>query len=90
MIEVFEVKTKKEIKEFINFPIELYKGNKYYVPALYADELKMFKTNYLYYDQCDAKCFLAKENGKVVGRIQAIIQKASNEKRGEKRIRFTR
>lgn len=90
MIEVIEVKTKKEIKDFINFPIKLYKGNPYYVPALYMDEKKMFKPDYLYYDQCEAKCFLAKEDGKVVGRVQAIIQRASNEKRNEKRIRFTR
>ena len=54
MIEVREVKTKKEIKEFINFPIRLYKDNKYFVPPLYMDELKMFKPNYVYYDQSNA------------------------------------
>ena len=29
MIEVREVKTKKEFKKFVKFPTELYKGNKY-------------------------------------------------------------
>lgn len=90
MIEVIEVKTKKEIKEFINFPIRLYKNNPYYVPALYGDELKMFKPNYVYYDQSEAKCFIARKDGKTVGRIQAIIQKVSNQKHNEKKIRFTR
>ena len=29
MIEVIEVKTKKQIREFINFPLNLYKNIKY-------------------------------------------------------------
>lgn len=90
MIEVREVKTKKEIKEFINFPIRLYKDNKFFVPPLYMDELKMFKPNYVYYDQSNAKCFIALKDGKTVGRIQAIIQNASNQKWNEKKIRFSR
>ncbi len=90
MVEVREVKTKKEIKEFVNFPLRLYKNDKYFVPPLYMDELKMFKPNYVYYDQSEAKCFIAIKDGKTVGRIQAIIQKASNEKNNEKKIRFTR
>ena len=90
MVEIIEVKTKKDIKEFINFPLKLYKIDPYYVPALYMDELKMFKPNYVYYDQSTAKCFIAKKNGKTVGRIQAIIQKAANNKYNQKRIRFTR
>ena len=90
MVEIIEVKTKKDIKEFINFPIKLYKNDPYYVPALYMDELKMFKSNYVYYDQSIAKCFIAKKDGKTVGRIQAIIQKAANDKYNQKRIRFTR
>ena len=90
MIEVVEVISKKEIKEFVNFPLKLYKKDPYYVPALYMDELKMFKPNYVYYDQSEAKCFIAKKDGKTVGRIQAIIQNAANAKYDQKRIRFTR
>ena len=51
MIEIKEVKTKKEIKEFINFPLNLYKNNPYFVPCLYGYEKKMFQKNYLYCDQ---------------------------------------
>ncbi|MBP5651694.1 MAG: hypothetical protein J6X00_03400 [Clostridia bacterium] len=90
MIEVKEVKTKKQIKEFIEFPLELYKGNPCFVPPLYGDEMKMFKPNYVYYDQAEAVCFNAYMNEKIVGRIQAILQKVANEKWGQKRVRFTR
>ena len=48
MIEVREVKTRKEKKEFVNFPLKLYKNNPYFVPPLYGDEMSIFKENYLY------------------------------------------
>jgi len=53
-------------------------------------EKDIFKKNYGYYDTCEAVCFNAYLDNKVVGRIQAILQKASNEKYNQKRIRFTR
>ncbi len=90
MIEIREVKTKKEQKLFLNFPLKLYKGNPYFVPPLYGDEKKIFRADYMYYDQADAKYFLAFREGKVVGRISGILQKAANEKWGQKRMRFTR
>lgn len=91
MIIVKEVKTKKEQKQFIEFPLKLYKGCPYFVPPLYSDEKAMFKKNYHYYEQSEAIFFNAyDENNKMVGRIQGIIQKASNEKWNQKRIRFTR
>ena len=90
MIEVREVKTRKEKKEFVNFPLKLYKNNPYFVPPLYGDEMSIFKENYLYYDQSEAVYFNAYLDGKMVGRISGILQKASNEKWNQKRIRFTR
>ncbi|SEG08971.1 hypothetical protein SAMN04487934_107175 [Eubacterium ruminantium] len=90
MIEVREVKTKREKKEFLDFPLRLYKGNPYFVPPLYGDEKKIFNKDYVYYDTCEAIYYNAYKNGKIAGRISGILQKASNEKTGEKRIRFTR
>lgn len=90
MLEIREVKTKKEIKDFLNLPLNMYKGNKCFVPPLYGDEKKMFKPNYMYYDQSEARCWVAYKDGKCVGRIQAILQKASNTKWNQKRVRFCR
>lgn len=89
-IEVVEVKSKKEIKDFINLPLNLYKNNPYFVPPLYSDELKMFKKDYVYYDTSESVFFNAYRGGKIVGRIQCILQHASNDKWGQKRVRFTR
>ena len=90
MTEIREVKTKKEQKEFLDFPIDLYRGNPNFVPPLYVDEKKIFKKDYVYYDKSEAVYFNAYRDGKIVGRISGILQKAYNEKHGEKRIRFTR
>ena len=90
MIEIVEALTRRQQREFIDFPNRLYKGNPCYVPALYMDEKKIFCKDYLYYDTCDAVYYNAYRDGKMVGRISGILQKASNEKTGEKRVRFTR
>ena len=78
MIIVKEVQTKKQQKQFIDFPLNLYKGNQYFVPALYADEKAIFKKNYHYYKTSKAVYFLAYKDEKVVGRISAILQRSSN------------
>ena len=90
MIEVREVKTKKEQKEFIDFPLKLYKGCPYYSPNLYMSEKDIFKKDYFYYDTCEAIYYNAYKDGKIVGRIGGIIQKSANEKWNQKRVRFTR
>ena len=85
-----EVISKKQQREFVEFPNKLYKGNKYYVPPIYMDEIKIFRKDYIYYDTSDAWYYLAYRDDKVVGRISAIHQKTSNEKWKQKRLRFTR
>ena len=90
MIEVREVKTKKEQRDFLNFPLKLYKGCKYYSPNLYISEKDIFKKDYFYYQTCDAVYYNAYKDGKIVGRIGGILQKSANEKWNQKRVRFTR
>ena len=90
MVSVMEVTTKKQQREFLDFPLALYKDCPYFVPPLYSDEKKMFRPDYVYYDTCESVFYNAYRDGKMVGRIQGILQKAHNEKTGEKRIRFTR
>ena len=91
MIEIKEVKTKKDIKTFVRFPHTLYKGNANYVPFLNIDEVNKFdKNKNESYDDCDVKCYLAYKDGVVVGRIAGIIQRLYNQKVNEKRVRFSR
>ena len=59
MIDVREVTTRKEQREFLNFPLNLYKDNPYFVPPLYMDEKKIFDRDYVYLDTCEAVYFNA-------------------------------
>lgn len=38
-VEIREVTSKKELKKFVKFNIELYKGNPYHVPGLIEEEM---------------------------------------------------
>ncbi len=82
-IEIKEVVSKKDKRQFVDFQFNLYKNNTYWVPPVKQDELKALdsKTNPAF-EFCEAKYWLALSDGKVVGRIGAIINKSYNEKTG--------
>ncbi|HJN05403.1 MAG TPA: N-acetyltransferase, partial [Bacteroidales bacterium] len=91
MVEIKEVVSKKDKKEFVDFQFDLYKGNDKWIPPLKKDEIKQLspQTN-LAFDFCDAKFWTAWKEGKCVGRIGAIINKDYNNKIGKQMGRFTR
>ena len=90
MITVKEVKTRKDQRAFVRFPLELYKGDPYYVPMLYSGEFDIFKPEYPFNKICDTICLLAYKDGKAAGRVQGIIQHDANKKWGYRQARFTR
>ena len=90
-IEIREVQpVKKELLEFVHYPIDnLYKDNKYYVPALVLDEVGTLSPDENpAFDFCQSVYYMAYKDGKPVGRIAGIINNAVNEKMGEKDLRF--
>jgi len=90
-VEIIQVNSPSEIKAFAKFPFELYKGNAYWVPPIIKDEMTSLnpKENPAM-EYCDSIFWLAKKDGKIVGRIGAIINHKYNEKVGEKLGRFSR
>ena len=75
-VEIRKVTNKKELDAFIQFHYDLYKGNEYDAPNLYSDELHTFSTEKnAAFEFCEADYFLAYREGKVVGRIAAIINR---------------
>ena len=89
MVTVRKVKSKKDAKEFVEFPLRLYKGCDQFVPPLYSDEIKLVRCGG---DKniAESVFFLAERGGVTVGRIQGIIQKQYNSIHGCTEIRFTR
>ena len=73
--------TKKQLRNFTRFGIDLYEGNPYYVPALINDDVNTLspKVNPAF-DFCKAQCFMAYRDGKPVGRIAGIINNAVNDR----------
>ena len=88
-VQIKRVETKKDLKDFIEFHYDLYEGNQYDAPNLYSDELNtLSRDKNAAFDFCEAEYFLALKEGKVVGRVAAIINNRANEKWKKKDVRF--
>lgn len=83
------VETAKELRTFVKFPLRLYKDCPHYVPNLYMDELSTLdpsKNPMGKYSK--SKKFLAYKDGKVVGRVMAIINEIANRDWNHAEVRF--
>ncbi len=88
-VEIRRVETKRDLKKFIRFNYELYKNNPYSVPDLYEDARDTFsKEKNPAFEFCDAECFLAYKDGKLVGRVAGIINRRANETWNTRTVRF--
>ena len=87
MISIKEIKTKKELKQFIRYPKQLYKDCPYYVSALEKEEYQIL-TAHPARSFCSVRLWLAYKDGKIAGRIGGIINHRYNELKNKKRIRF--
>ncbi|WP_299781129.1 GTP cyclohydrolase [uncultured Formosa sp.] len=88
MIILKEVQTKKELKAFVEFPFELYKGSPYWVPPIISQEMEVFnKDKNPIFNNAKAHLFVALKNNKIVGRI-AIIINSLDLKQSQNKIRF--
>ena len=74
MITIQEVTNKKLLKSYVTFPFSIYQNHPYWVPPLIADEMESFdKTKNPAFETAEAHLYLAYKEGKIVGRIAAII-----------------
>lgn len=88
-VEIRKVETKKDLKTFIDFHYDLYAGSPYDVPNLYIDEKNTFdKHKNAAFDFCTAEYFLAYKDGKVAGRVAAIINYRVNKHWNRQDVRF--
>ncbi|KFF27408.1 GNAT family N-acetyltransferase [Chryseobacterium vrystaatense] len=88
-VSVIEVKNQAELKQFVRFPMDLYKNNPYYVPSFIKDEFKVWDAKEnpaLNYSK--SRQFLALKDNKVVGRIAVIINHKEEQELGIRKVRF--
>lgn len=88
-VEIKPISTKRDIRRFVDFANELYKDCPNYCPPLYGDEVDTFdiKKNPVF-DVAECQLFLAIRDGKIVGRVAALINYRANEHWGVKKVRF--
>lgn len=88
-ITIVKVENRAQLKTFIRFPYILYRNCRNWVPALEGDEYDTFnpKTNGAF-EYCECQQYLAYKNGKVAGRVAAIINHKANKLWGEEIVRF--
>ncbi len=89
-ITIQKVETKKQLRSFVDFHYALYKDNPYDVPNLFMDEMNtLTPSKNPAFEFCEAEYYLAyDENGKIVGRVAAIINNKANKKWDRKSVRF--
>jgi hypothetical protein len=88
-IDLLKVNTKKELRRFIAFQNQLYKGNKFWCPPMRLDEMNtLSRDKNPAFDFCDAEYWIAYRGNEMVGRIAGIINHKANERWNEKLVRF--
>ncbi len=83
------VETKADLRKFVKFPLSLYKNCPYYVPNIYVDEMSTLdpgKNAMGKYSK--SRKFLAYKDGKIAGRVIAIINEIANRDWNHKEVRF--
>ena len=88
-IDIKQVVTKKDLMDFIKFPMDLYRNNPNYVPPLINEEKNIWNPKEnpaLKYSE--AKQFLAFKNNKIAGRIAVLINKKEEKELGIRKVRF--
>ena len=78
-IEQVDLSSRKQVDAFIDFQFQLYGNTPQWVPPLKSDmRTVMNKQKHPFYEHSDADFFVARQDGKVVGRIAALENRAYN------------
>ena len=73
-----------DIKKFIKFAWKIYKGDKYWVPPLFAEKMTILNTSKNpFFKKAEMEMYMAKKDGEYVGRIAAIKNDTHNEVHNE-------
>lgn len=88
-VEIRTVSSRKDLKAFVDFPVDLFKDMPSYVPGLSFDEMDTLDSSKNpVYEFCESKLFLAYKDGRIAGRVAAILNKKANEAWNHKEIRY--
>lgn len=88
-LTVVPVQNRRQLRQFARFGERLYRGSQYYVPELESDVLESFTpSRNSAYEFCQAQAYLAYMDGRIVGRVAAIINEKANAAWNNRTVRF--
>jgi len=91
-VEIRRVATRRDLETFIQLHYDLYRGNQYDAPNLHLDEVRtlspFLKRKNPAFEFCDTEYYLAYRDGRVAGRVAAIINRRYNEQWNRACVRF--
>lgn len=88
-VEIKKVESKRDLKTFIEFHYDLYEDSEYDVPNLYSDEFNtLSKDRNAAFEFCEAEYYLAYKDGKLAGRVAAIVNHKANKRWNRQSVRF--
>lgn len=88
-IKIIPVETRRQMNQFIDFTLDLYRDCPYYVPELAFDtRATLDPRQNPSFEFSEAQKMLAIKDGKVAGRVVALINRRVNEKWNHKIVRF--
>lgn len=83
------VETKQDLKRFIDFPEKLYRNNPYYIPPLFFDQADTLDPERNPSSAfCESALYLAYKDGKLAGRVAAIVNHKANKQWNHDEVRF--
>ena len=89
VVQIKEVVSLKDLRAFIRFPHTLYQGNPYWTPSLFFDEYNTLRRDKNpAFEHCEVKYWLAYREGRIVGRVAAILNHKHLEKWNQRYLRF--
>jgi len=87
-IEIIHVRSFREMREFIDFPHQLYRNDPAYVPRLFVQEREQLSRKNPYFEHSEAGFFLARRSNETVGRIAWFLNNNHLKFSGRREIFF--
>jgi len=88
-MDIREVKTPGDLKTFVYFPRSLYRGNPNWVPPMYKNVFNTFSPEKnAAFEYSRSRQWLAYQDGKVVGRVAAILSEGHRQRWNQAYMRF--
>ena len=88
-IEKIDTQNKAQVRQFVQLPYRLYNRHTQWVPPLLIDaETQLNRSKHPFYEHSEADFFLAWRDGRVVGRIGALVNKRFNEYHHTRQAQF--